>query len=96
MSFELSEFQSDTIKEPSNMRIHESQIHIVNHDHSVVITRLCTHIIMRGSKRNNFRKHTFKFKIQLFILTKNLAKQFVLIAYGILKLDNSQRKTLSG
>jgi hypothetical protein len=51
---------------------------------------------MRRSKRSNLRKGTLKLKIQLFVLTKNLAKQFVLIAKGILKLDDSQRKTLEG
>jgi hypothetical protein len=47
-------------------------------------------------KEKQFQKSTFKFKIQLFVLTENLAKQFVLIAQGILKLDDSQRKTLGG
>jgi hypothetical protein len=51
-------------------------------------------IIMRGLKRSNLRKRTLKLKIQLFVLTKNLAKQLVLIAKGILKLGDSQRKTL--
>jgi hypothetical protein len=37
-----------------------------------------------------------KLKIQLFVLTKNLAKQLVLIAKSILKLDDSQKKTLGG
>jgi hypothetical protein len=88
-SFELSEFQSGTIKQPSNMRMHEPQIHIVNHDHSAVITWLSTHTIMNISKRSNFGKSTFNFKIQLFVLTKNLAKQFVLIALIILKVNGS-------
>jgi hypothetical protein len=51
---------------------------------------------MHGSKRSNLRKNTFKLKIQFLVLTKNLAKQLVLIAKGILKLDDSQRKTLGG
>jgi hypothetical protein len=55
-SFDLSEFQSDTIKQTSNIRVNESQICIVNHDHSTSITWLCTHIIVRGSKRSNLRK----------------------------------------
>jgi hypothetical protein len=38
MSSELSEFQSGTIKQTSNMRMHEPQIRIVNYDHSAVIT----------------------------------------------------------
>jgi hypothetical protein len=49
---------------------------------------------VRGSKSSDFRRGTFKLKIQLFVFTKNLAKQLVLIAKGILKLDDSQRKTL--
>jgi predicted transcriptional regulator with HTH domain len=51
-------------------------------------------IIMRGLKRSNLRKKTLKLKIQLFVLTKNLAKQLVLNAKDILKLGDSQRKTL--
>jgi hypothetical protein len=52
---------------------------------------------MHGSKRSNFRKkNTFKLKIQLLVLMKNLAKQLILIAKGILKLSDSQRKTLRG
>jgi hypothetical protein len=47
-----------------------------------------------GSKRSNLRKGTLKLKIQLFVLTKNLAKQLDLIAKGILKFGDSQRKTL--
>jgi hypothetical protein len=47
-----------------------------------------------GSKRSNFRKGTLKLKIQLFVLMKNLAKQLVLIAKGILKFGDSQIKTL--
>jgi hypothetical protein len=46
------------------------------------------------SKRSNLRKRTLKLKIQLFVLMKNLAKQLVLIAKGILKFGGSQRKTL--
>jgi hypothetical protein len=55
----------------------------------------CTHIIMRRSNSSDFRSSTFKLKIQLFVFTKNLAKQFVLIGKGILKLDDSQKR-LSG
>jgi hypothetical protein len=87
--FELSEFQPSTIKQTSNMRVYEPQICIVNHDHITVITCLGTHIIVRGSKRSNLRKNTFKLKIQFLVLTKNLAKQLVLIAKGILKLSDS-------
>jgi hypothetical protein len=61
--------------------------------------RMCTNftdLIVRGSKRSNFRKNTFKFKIQLFVLTKNLTKQLNLIAQNVFKLDDSQRKTLRG
>jgi hypothetical protein len=51
---------------------------------------------MRGWKSSNFGRSTFKLKIQLFVLTKNLTKQHVLIAKWILKLDDSRRKTLGG
>jgi hypothetical protein len=95
-SFELSEFQPGTIKQASNMRMHKPQICIVNHDHIALITWFGTHIIMHRSKRSNFRRSTFQLKIQLFILTKNLAKQLVLVAKSIFKLDDSQGKTLGG
>jgi hypothetical protein len=96
MGFDLSEFQSDTIKQTSNMRANEPQIHIVNHDHSTSITSLGAHIIIHGSKRSNLRKRTLKIKIQLFVLAKNLTKQLVLVAKGIFKFGDSQRKTLRG
>jgi hypothetical protein len=51
---------------------------------------------MRGSKRSNLRKSTFKLKIQLFVFVKYLAKHLVLIAKGIPKLDDSKGKTLGG
>jgi hypothetical protein len=51
---------------------------------------------MRGSKRSNFRKNTFKLKIQFLVFMKNLVKQFVLIAQSILKLDDSLRKNRGG
>jgi hypothetical protein len=76
------------------MRVYESQIHILNHDHIAIITLFGTHIIMHGSKRSNFRKGILKLKIQLFVLTKNLIKQLVLVAKGIFKLNDSQEKTL--
>jgi hypothetical protein len=76
--------------------VHEPQINIVNHDHSSVITWFGTHIIVHGSKRSNFRKRILKLKIQLFVLMKNLVKQLVLVAQSILKLNESQRKTLGG
>jgi hypothetical protein len=36
------------------------------------------------------------FKIKLLVLTKNHAKQLVLVAKGILKLGDSQGNTLGG
>jgi hypothetical protein len=48
------------------------------------------------SKRSNFRKNTFKFKIQFLVLTKNLAKQLVLVAQSIFMFGDSQGKTLMG
>jgi hypothetical protein len=95
-SFELSEFQSGTIKQTSNMRVNEPQIRIVNYDHSTSITWLGTHIIVRRSKGSNLRKRTPKPKIQPFVLMKNLAKQLVLVAKSIFKFGDSQRKTLGG
>jgi hypothetical protein len=94
MSFELTEFHSDIIKQASDMRMHKPQIRIVHHDHFAVVTWFDTHIIVRGSKSSNFRRSIFKLKIQLFIFAKNLTKQLVLIAKGILKLDDSKGKTL--
>jgi hypothetical protein len=76
------------------MQVYQPQIHIVNHDQIRVITWLGTHIIMRRSKRSNLKKGTLKRKIQLFVLTKNLAKQLVLIAKGLFKFSDLQRKTL--
>jgi hypothetical protein len=78
------------------MRMHKPQIHIVDHDHFAVITWFDTHIIVRRSKSRNFRRSTFKLKIQLLVFMKNLTKQPVLIAKGTLKLNDSQRKTLGG
>jgi hypothetical protein len=75
------------------MRVNESQIRIVNHDHSTSVTWLGTHIIVRGSKRSNLRKRTLKLKIQPFVLMKNLAKQLVLVAKSIFKFNDSRRKT---
>jgi hypothetical protein len=95
-SFELSKFQSGTIMQARNMRMHKPQIRIVNHDHFAGITWFGTHIIMHGSKSSNFGRSTLKLKIQLFGFTKNLAKRLVLIAKGTFKLNDSQRKTLRG
>jgi hypothetical protein len=93
-SFELSEFQPGTVKQTSNMRVNESHICIVNHDHSTSIIWLGTHIIVRGLKGSNLRKRTLKLKIQLFILAKNLTKQLIFVAKSIFKFGDSQRKTL--
>jgi hypothetical protein len=49
---------------------------------------------MHGPKRSNFRRSTFKLKIQLLILMENLAKQLILVPESTLKLDDSLRKTL--
>jgi hypothetical protein len=95
-SFELVEFQFGMLKLTHNLSVHEPQINIVNHDHSAIITWLGTHIIVHRLKRRNFRKSTFKFKIQLLGLTKNIAKQLVLVIKDIIKLNDSQRKTLGG
>jgi hypothetical protein len=94
MSFELSEFQFGTLKLTCNSRVHEPHICIVNHDHSAVISWFGTHIIVHGSKRSNLKKRTFKLKIQLLVFTENIATQLILNAQSILKLNDSQRKTL--
>jgi hypothetical protein len=78
------------------MWVYEPHIKVVYHDHIIVITWLGTHIIVRGSKRSNLRKRTFKLKIQFLVLTKDLTKQLVLVAKSIFKFDDSQRKTLGG
>jgi hypothetical protein len=57
----------------------EPQIRTINHDHIAVITSFGTHIIVHRSKRSNFRKITFKLKIQLLVLTENLANQLGLL-----------------
>jgi hypothetical protein len=95
-SFELSEFQFVTLKLTYNLRVHEPQIRIVHHDHSAVITWFATHMIMHGLKRGNLRKRIFQLKIQPFVFMENSTKQFVLIAKGILKLNDSQTKTIAG
>jgi hypothetical protein len=51
---------------------------------------------VRGSKRSNLRKRTLKLKIQLFVLTEDHTKQLVFFAKDILKLNDSQIKTLEG
>jgi hypothetical protein len=51
---------------------------------------------MHWPQRNNFRRRIFKLKIQLFVFTKNLAMELVLVSQSILKHGNSQRKTLEG
>jgi hypothetical protein len=78
------------------MRVYELEICIVNHDHFTVITWFGTHIIMRRLKRSNLRKCTRKLRIQFLVLTKNLAKQVVLVAQSIFKFSDLQRKTLGG
>jgi hypothetical protein len=47
-------------------------------------------------EKKQYQKSTFKLKIQLLVRMKNLTNQLVLIAKGILKLNDSQRKTLGG
>jgi hypothetical protein len=42
-----------------------------------------------GLKRSNLRKRTLKLKIQLFVLSKNLTKQLVLVAKSIFKFGDS-------
>jgi hypothetical protein len=93
-SFELSEFQPGTVKQTSIMRVNESQICIVNHDRSTSVTCLGTHIIVRGSKRNNLKKKNSQAQDSTFCSHENLTKQLVLVTKSILKFSDSQRKTL--
>jgi hypothetical protein len=62
-SFELPEFQSGTIKQASNTGMDKPQIRLVNHDHIALMTWFGTHIIVRRSKRSNFRRSTFQLMI---------------------------------
>jgi hypothetical protein len=55
--------QPGMIKQTINLRVYESQIRMVNHDHIAIITWLVTHIIVHRSKRSNFGRSTFKLKI---------------------------------
>jgi hypothetical protein len=74
--------------------VYEPQIRIVNHYYSTTVTWLDNHIIVRGSKRSNLRKSSFKLKIQFLVLTKDFTKQIVLVAKSVFKFGDSQRKTL--
>jgi hypothetical protein len=47
-------------------------------------------------KEKQFQKKHFSAQDLTFYSHENLAKQLVLVAKGILKLDDSQRKTLRG
>jgi hypothetical protein len=96
MSFELFEFQLGTLKLTCNLSVRNLQINIVYHDHIAIFAWLSTHIIVHRSKRSNFSKRVFQFKIQLFVFTKKLAKQLILAVQSILKLNNLERKTLEG
>jgi hypothetical protein len=60
MRFELSKFQSGTLKLTCNSRVHEPQICIVNHDHSAVTHGLtlissCKDRIKAISEKKNFQ-----------------------------------------
>jgi hypothetical protein len=76
------------------LSVHQSQVNIVHHDHLAIDIEFSTNIIVHSPKRSNFRKRTFKLKIQLLVFMKKLVKQLILIAQSILKFDNLQRKTL--
>jgi hypothetical protein len=64
---------------------------ILQLSHGLALISSCT-----DRKEAISEKNTFKLKIQLLVLTENIAKQLVLVAKGILKLSNSQRKNLGG
>jgi hypothetical protein len=64
---------------------------IVELSHGLALISSCT-----DRRETISEKNTFRLKIQSLVFMKDLAKQFVLIAQSILKLDDSQRKTLRG
>jgi hypothetical protein len=94
MSFEVFKFQLGTSKLTCNLSVHNPQIIIVHHDHISIFTWFSTYIIVHRLERSNFSKRVFQFKSQLFVPTKNLANQLILVAQTMLKLDNLGRKTL--
>jgi hypothetical protein len=47
-------------------------------------------------KEKQSQKKNYQAQDSTFVLAKNLTKQLVLVAKGILKFGNSQRKTLGG
>jgi hypothetical protein len=62
---------------------------ILHLSHGLTLISLCT-----GRRETISEKGTFKLKIQLLVFMKNLAKQLVLVAKGILKLSDSQGNTI--
>jgi hypothetical protein len=44
-----------------------------------IFTSFSTDIIMHRLERSNLSKRVFQFKIQLFVLVENLAKQLILV-----------------
>jgi hypothetical protein len=62
---------------------------VVQLSHGLALISSCT-----DRREAILEKSTFKFKIQFLVLTKNLAKQFILIAQGILKLGDSKETVL--
>jgi hypothetical protein len=96
MSFELFEFQLGTLKLTCNLSVHNPQISIVHHDHIAIFTWFNTHIIVHRLEGSNFNKRVFKFKIKIFVLIKNSAKQLVLTIQSILKFMHFRRKTIVG
>jgi hypothetical protein len=65
-------FQFGTLKLTCNSRVHEQQIHIVNHDHSAVIIWFGTHIIMHKLKRSNLRKELSSSRLSFLFSQKTM------------------------
>jgi hypothetical protein len=95
MSFELSEFQPGTIRQTSNSRVQKPHICIVNHDHSAVITWLCTRIIMRVSKRSNFKKTPSSSRFNFLFSRKTLQSNLSLL-HKAFSSSTTLKERLSG
>jgi hypothetical protein len=98
-SFELFESQPDTIKQASNTGMHKPQIRIISNTGMQAPSTY--HMVWHSYHRawieeRQFQKKHFLAQDSIFIRTENLAKQLVLVAKGIFKLDVSQGKTLGG
>jgi hypothetical protein len=72
MSFDLSEFQPNTLKSTCDLSVHQPQVSIVNHDHFVIFTWLSTYIIMHWPKRSNLEQELSSSRFNFLFLWKTL------------------------